>query len=64
MKSYADVLVVDLLDHTALGMGLLTSVDYAAQHLLMTNASVVPGKVKVMGQLVEFSLDQISGFNL
>lgn len=64
MNHYAEVLVVDLLDHTALGMGLLRSVDYAAKNLLTATASVLPGKMKVMGQLVEFSLDQAAGFDL
>lgn len=64
MKHHAEVLAIDLLDHTALGMGLLSAVDYAAKHLLTPGAEVLPGNVKVMGQLVELKLNQISGFDL
>lgn len=60
----ADTLVIDLLDHTILGMGLLKSVDYSAKHLLSSGAQVFPGKVKIMGQLAEFKLDIVEGFNL
>ena len=65
MKAKADVLVIDLLDHTALGMGLLRAIDYAAEHLLKADACVVPGNVKVMAQLVQMKLDPlVSGFDL
>ena len=65
MKSKADALVIDLLDHTALGMGLLRAVDHAAEHLLVPDARVVPGNVKIIAQLVQMKLDPlVSGFDL
>jgi predicted RNA methylase len=65
MKAKADVLVIDLLDHTALGMGLLRAVDHAAEHLLAHDARVVPGNVKIIAQLVQMKLDPlVSGFDL
>ena len=65
MKSRADALVIDLLDHTALGLGLLRAVDYAAEHLLAPGAHIVPGNVKIMGQLVQMKLDPlVCGFDL
>ena len=65
MKTKADALVIDLLDHTALGLGLLRAVDYAAEHLLAPGARVLPGNVKIMGQLVQMKLDPlVCGFDL
>jgi predicted RNA methylase len=65
MATKANLLVIDLLDHAALGLGLLRAVDYAAEHLLLPDAAIVPGEVKIMGQLVQVKLDQlISGFDL
>ena len=65
MNSKADALVIDLLDHTALGMGLLRAVDHAAEHLLVTDARIVPGNVKIIAQLVQMKLDPlVAGFDL
>lgn len=64
MKTRADVLIVDLMDHTVLGMGLLNAIDYAAKHLIKAHAEIIPGNLKIIGQLVEFKLGQISGFDL
>lgn len=60
----ADVLVTDLLDHTALGMGLLSSIDYAAQHLLVPGAVVLPSRVTVHAVLLELCLGDVNGFDL
>lgn len=64
MNQQAEVLIVDLMDHTVLGMGLLSAIDHAAEHLLAQGAQVIPGSIRVLGQLVELKLDQISGFDL
>ena len=64
METPADTLVIDLLDHTVLGMGLLKSVDYSAKHLLSSGAQVFPSNVRIMGQLAEFKLDTVEGFDL
>jgi len=64
LNQKADVLVTDLLDHTILGMGILRAVDYAAEHLLKENASVVPAKIKIVAQLIEFKLGSVEGFDL
>lgn len=43
----AGLLVTDLLDHAALGLGLLPALDYAAERLLAPGALVVPQRVQV-----------------
>lgn len=60
----ADALIIDLLSHNALGMGLLHAVDYAAEHLLAPEATIFPGKVKVMAQLIELSIKNVEGLDL
>ena len=44
----ASVLVTDLLDHSVLGMGLLPTLDDAAERLLAPGAVVVPQRVQVL----------------
>ena len=64
MHSRADILVTDLLDHTALGMGLLPALDHAARFLLTPGAQVLPARVRIRAVLVELSLPRINGFDL
>ncbi|KAK9803026.1 hypothetical protein WJX72_005333 [[Myrmecia] bisecta] len=60
----ADILVTDLVDHAVLGMSLLGTLDYAAEHLLKAGARVVPSLVKVFAVLVEVRITDVSGFDL
>jgi type II protein arginine methyltransferase len=61
----ADVLTIDLLDHAALGAGLLRAVDAAGARLLARGAAVVPRALRVRAQLLELKLPgSVAGFDL
>ncbi|KAK9863045.1 hypothetical protein WJX84_000363 [Apatococcus fuscideae] len=64
LSGQADLLITDLLDHSVLGMGLLTAVDYASQHLLQPGATIVPGTLEVWAVLVSVQLGDVAGFDL
>jgi predicted RNA methylase len=66
LPSRADILVTDLLNHAALGIGLLPAVDHAARALLTPNAVVLPSKVRIRAVLIELSLPAtgVNGFDL
>lgn len=61
----ADILLTDLFDHAGLGLGVLKSIDYAAEHLLKKGAIALPSKLHVFAMLAEIKLpDTINGFDL
>jgi predicted RNA methylase len=65
LHSRANVLVTDLFDHAVLKMGILPAIDYAAEHLLVEGAIVLPSKVVIRAVLLELKLpEQICGFDL
>jgi SAM-dependent methyltransferase len=49
----ADVLITETVDCGLLGEGILTSIAHAREHLLTDQASIVPGRARVLAQLVE-----------
>lgn len=67
----ADLLVSEILDAGVIGEGVLPTVRHALQNLLTEDATIIPAKVKIFGQLIEIPsrskvspVRQISGFNL
>jgi len=61
----SELIVTDLFDHAVFGLGLLRAIDHVGEHKLATpNARVIPSRVRIMAQLIELRLDQISGFDL
>ncbi|KAG7675099.1 hypothetical protein Ndes2526A_g07853 [Nannochloris sp. 'desiccata'] len=67
LPSCADILVTDLLDHAALGIGILPAIDHAAGHALLSpDAVVLPSKIRIRAVLVELLLPStgVNGFDL
>jgi len=67
LPSRADILVTDLLDHAALGIGILPAIDHAAEHALLSpDVIVLPSKIRIRAVLVELSLPStgVNGFDL
>jgi len=67
IPSRADILVTDLLDHAALGIGILPAIDHAAGHALLSpDAIVLPMRIRIRAVLVEILLPSkgVNGFDL
>jgi predicted nicotinamide N-methyase len=67
----ADVLVTETVDCGLLGEGILASIGHAREHLLSDQAVIVPGRARVLAQLVESrtlfqknAVGELHGFDL
>ncbi|OUS43892.1 molecular co-chaperone STI1 [Ostreococcus tauri] len=61
----SELIVTDLFDHGAFGLGLLRAVDHVGEKKLATpDARIIPSRVRVKAQLIALRLDRVSGFDL
>ena len=51
MTERVKVVITDLMDHSCLGFGLLSSIDHVGAHLAAPDAVCVPGRVVVRAAL-------------
>ena len=61
----SELIITDLFDHAAFGLGLLKTVDLVGEKKLATpDAQIIPSRMRVKAQLIELRLERVSGFDL
>ena len=58
------VVITDLMDHSCLGFGVLSSIDHVGAHLAAPDAVCVPGRVVIRAALVSLRTETVSSFDL